>query len=88
MGMRLDCSCEVRCKKAGLQGTLVFYDGDGEILWTGGHIDEWHLVLHVYREDRKVEMAELRLLRHQLREEILHSLTAFFGGPLFSPGFQ
>src|SRR5260370_32604930 len=51
-------------------------------MWTDEQIDQWYLALEAYREDSeaKVEMAELRILRHRLREKMLQYLTAFLEG--------
>jgi len=86
--MMLDSPCEFLgtyhpLQKGGFSRKFYArYEEDGKIMWTDEQIEQWYLALRAYREDSKakVEMAKLRILRHQLRKEMLHYLTAFLEG--------
>lgn len=50
--------------------------------WIDEHMDQCRLALRAYQEDKdtKAGMADLRVLRHRVRQEILQHLTSFLEG--------
>lgn len=50
--------------------------------WIDEQVDQCRLALRAYQEDNaaKAEMADLRVLRHRIRQEIIQHLTSFLEG--------
>ncbi len=50
--------------------------------WTDEQMDQWRLALRAYQEDKaaKAEMADLRISRHRVRQEIFQHLASFLEG--------